>query len=461
MSHFVLLVNPWIYDFAAYDMWVRPLGLLTIASALRLRGLRIGFIDCLDRSVEGPAEWGALPARYHARSDSHGCGHFRSEPAPKPLVLAPVMRQWKRYGVPVRFFESRLGAMPRPDAILVGCTMTYWYPGAFEVIARLRRHWPDVPVVLGGIYPTLCQEHASAHSGADIVVTGSSLHDALRAISQVVGFDGQGSATLCERRPICPDYSLINHFGAAALLTGRGCPYRCSYCASHLIEPQLFRYEPTELAGVIKTLCQRDGIRDIALYDDALLFDAERHLLPMLADLAGRGVAVRFHTPNGVHPRFITPDVAHALRSSGFVTLRLSFESASAERQRDSDGKVATDELGSALEALRDAGFTRSRIRVYALMGLPDQSEAEVAETLRAIHRLKARSSLAQYSPIPGTADFERWGHPNRELARQEPLLHNNTAFPYVAGPDCLGPDAYRRLQVLERNLNREIEAAR
>jgi hypothetical protein len=28
-------VNPWIYDFAAYDMWARPLGLLYIGSLLR------------------------------------------------------------------------------------------------------------------------------------------------------------------------------------------------------------------------------------------------------------------------------------------------------------------------------------------------------------------------------------------------------------------------------------------
>ncbi len=34
----VLLVNPRIYDFAAYDLWVRPLDLVATASALRPRG---------------------------------------------------------------------------------------------------------------------------------------------------------------------------------------------------------------------------------------------------------------------------------------------------------------------------------------------------------------------------------------------------------------------------------------
>ena len=31
----ILLVNPPIYDFAAYDFWLRPYGLLTVAGQLR------------------------------------------------------------------------------------------------------------------------------------------------------------------------------------------------------------------------------------------------------------------------------------------------------------------------------------------------------------------------------------------------------------------------------------------
>jgi len=52
-----LLVNPWIYDFAAYDLWSKPLGLLTIAAHLEALGVDIGFVDCLDRlhlSLERP-----------------------------------------------------------------------------------------------------------------------------------------------------------------------------------------------------------------------------------------------------------------------------------------------------------------------------------------------------------------------------------------------------------------------
>ena len=45
----ILLINPWIYDFAAYDLWMKPLGLLYIASFLEEFGHDVSLINCMDR----------------------------------------------------------------------------------------------------------------------------------------------------------------------------------------------------------------------------------------------------------------------------------------------------------------------------------------------------------------------------------------------------------------------------
>ena len=37
----ILLVNPWIHDFAAYDFWAKPLGLLILAAVLRGQGCSV------------------------------------------------------------------------------------------------------------------------------------------------------------------------------------------------------------------------------------------------------------------------------------------------------------------------------------------------------------------------------------------------------------------------------------
>ncbi len=51
MSPHILLINPWITDFAAYNFWIRPIGLLYIASLLRENGFQVTLIDCLDSPI--------------------------------------------------------------------------------------------------------------------------------------------------------------------------------------------------------------------------------------------------------------------------------------------------------------------------------------------------------------------------------------------------------------------------
>ena len=46
----ILLVNPYIYDFTAYDLWLRPLGLLYIAAILKkYTDSELYWLDVLDR----------------------------------------------------------------------------------------------------------------------------------------------------------------------------------------------------------------------------------------------------------------------------------------------------------------------------------------------------------------------------------------------------------------------------
>jgi radical SAM superfamily enzyme YgiQ (UPF0313 family) len=95
----------------------------------------------------------------------------------------------------------------------------------------------------------------------------------------------------------------------AAVITSWGCPYHCTYCASHRLHPAFIRREPSAVVGEIAQCVER-GIRDFAFYDDALLVDAGRHIAPILEEVLERGLQVRFHTPNGLHARAITADLA-------------------------------------------------------------------------------------------------------------------------------------------------------
>lgn len=414
----VLLINPWIYDFAAYDFFARPLGLLYLAGLLTARGYAVNFLDCLGAP--------------HARSGPFGTGRYPKEIIPLPPALAEVTRRYGRYGISEAAFRARLGQIPRPAAILVTSLMTYWYPGVAAAISLARERFPDVPVILGGIYATLCPEHAQTHSGAHRVVTGGGEEAICGILEEITGFRPPGptlpdSAGL-DSRPY-PALHLLDHPSYIPILTSRGCPLDCTYCASRQLQPTYRRRLPLTVAAELIHWQDQLGLSDAAFYDDALLLAAEDHLLVILEELARRGRTFRLHTPNGLHARLITREVAHWLKRANFATLRLGVETTALGPTR-LDAKLQAGELEAALAYLKEAGFAPNEIGVYLLIGLPDQEETEVAASILRVKELGATPVLAQYSPIPGTALWPRALATSRYDLTANPLFHNNSLFP-------------------------------
>jgi radical SAM superfamily enzyme YgiQ (UPF0313 family) len=419
----VLLVNPWIHDFAAYNLWIEPLGLLTIGAVLRQNGYAVEVVDCL-----GP---GSSPR------PGQGTGKFSKAELPKPPAVAGVPRRYGRYGLPLEAFAARLAALPAPDLVLVASGMTYWYPGVVEAIAQVRERFGGLPVALGGVYATLCTDHARQVTGADRVIAGPGMVPALAFAAEVTGHDLDPTRYADPRNWPPPSHELVPR-SFAGLLTSWGCPYRCSYCASHLLQPILARRDPAAVLAEVEAGVRR-GIRDWAFYDDALLLEADRHLVPILEGLLHRGLSLRLHAPNGLHVRAVTPDIAALLHRAGLDAAWLSLETVDDERQRSTGGKVTAGAFEAAVDSLRAAGFGPGQVGAYILTGLPGQELNEVEATVHHVHRQGVQAKLTHFSPIPGTVDGDR-----ALPSGADPLLHNKTVVPYQRGEEYV-----RRLQRL------------
>ncbi|MGD9047507.1 MAG: cobalamin-dependent protein [Anaerolineae bacterium] len=413
----VLLVNPWIYDFAAHNLWIEPLGLLTIGAVLADNGYHVTLLDCLAPHPGAPGP----------RSD--GSGKFLKTAVEKPAPYASIPRRYGRYGMPLDQFDARLAAAPMPDLVLVASGMTYWYPGVAEAIQRIRKRWTSVPVAVGGIYATLCSEHASENSGADLVIAGPGVAAALQLAGRVTGHD-EDSERYAD--PTCwpsPAHEMVPR-PYAGVTTSWGCPYYCTYCASHRLQPAFVQRAPTSVLAEFAACVQR-GVRDFAFYDDALLLGAGRHLVPILEGILARGWQVRLHTPNGLHAGEITADLALLMRRAGLTTVRLSLETVEPARQQSTGAKISTAAFSQAVSHMLAAGFEARDLGSYILAGLPGQPLSETEATVRFVHRLGVQAKLALFSPIPGTPEGDR-----ALPASADPLLHNNTAHPYTQGPD-------------------------
>jgi radical SAM superfamily enzyme YgiQ (UPF0313 family) len=192
----------------------------------------------------------------------------------------------------------------------------------------------------------------------------------------------------------------------------------------------MVRRQPRQVLEEILFWHRRHGVIDFAFYDDALLIDFENHFGTLLEEVVKRNLSLRFHTPNAVHIRAITPEVAKLLRLAGFQTLRLGLETADMEWRQDFDQKVAAGEFERAVGHLKAAGFTERELGVYLLAGLPGQSADSVGRAIQAAHAQGADCSLSEYSPLPHTALWEQAkAHSDYDL-EAEPLFQNNSILP-------------------------------
>lgn len=411
MAQRILLINPWIYDFAAYDLWAKPWGLLKISSILKRSGKDVYFLDALDR--HHPLAENRFPDK------PDGTGKYPSEEIPKPCALKHVPRRYKRYGLGVEAFKRSLPA-EEMDAVLISSGMTYWYPGAFEAIRIVRERYPDACVILGGTYATLCPDHAKKNSGADHVIPNSRIGE----LARLLGTDAEISFGTVLDEGI--DYGWYDDPPYAVLRLSLGCPFDCAYCAQKKLGPQLTTKDPGRAFSELEGLYDK-GIRRFAFYDDALLAP-EVDLKAYLGSVIREGIEASFYTPNGLHARFIDGEIASLMERSGFEGPVLSLEFSSDSSGLKWHSKVSRAELEKAARELKKAGYGPGEFTVYLMLGVPGSPLHEVEEGIEFVHSLGGRVSLSEFSPVPGTRLAHEAG-----ACPDEPLLHNNSIYPFAA----------------------------
>jgi len=419
----ILFINPWIHDFAAYDFWAKPLGLLTLASVLRSHGISVSYIDCLDR--------------FHPRAPAsdpyfgYGRGPYLKTEIRKPPLLPDVPRKFSRYGIKPEWFLESLSAGSRPDLICLTSLMTYWYPGLQETVVHIREIYPGTPIVLGGIYASLCTDHAAVSAGVERIVTGPGESAILDLVAETTGFsvsqkfDPDGLDTY----PY-PAFDLQNRIAYVPLMTSRGCPFSCAYCASRLLNPGRRIRTPESVLEEIRFWHRSHGVVDFVLYDDAFLIDAEHHAVPILEGVSKAGLQVRFHTPNALHIRGITRKTARLMIATGFMTVRIGLETAVFDDRSEMDAKVTAEEFDSAVSCLRGAGFKKDQVGAYLLVGLPGQSMESIQNSISIVKESGVTPIPAYYSPIPHTGLWEKAVNASRYDLASDPIFTNNAILP-------------------------------
>lgn len=423
----ILLVNPPIYDFSAYDFWLRPYGLLTVAGYLQ-NSAQLMLFDYLDRQ-SGAASPKDQP-------DDFGRGKFFDEIIERPKTFKDIPRYYRRLGKPREMFRQFILEHQPFDFVLIQTVMTYWHLGVEEAIADIREICPEAKIILGGVYATICSEHAKT-IGADFVLSGTGLEP------------------LWDYMQITPDMKQLPYWqgyqtmGNGIIKLADGCPFKCTYCSVPKI------YEGFKSRGLERAVREFDfmaslGIRNIAFYDDSLLHKTDEVLGPFLRYVISQKTGINFHTPNALNARFIKPDTAELMVSAGVKTFFIGYESNSVAWQNNTGGKVCTSEFRQAVNYLALAGADRKNITAYIIVGHPDDDIQQVEQSMHQANESGIKIMLAEFSPIPGTEDGQKC---SKWVDMSVPLNHNKTAFTIWSK----GFEESNRLKRLCKKLNKII----
>ena len=421
-----LLIVPPVYDFALYDLFFKPYGLLRIGRWLEEAGWNCVFVNMLD--YKDPATIKLMHNKPRRKKD--GTGKFFRQHAVFPDSRHDGKlhqhgripdRKYARYGIHPESAENETGRI-RPDMIFITTFMTYWHQGVREAVEICRKKWPGVPVAAGGIYSSLLPRHCLDKCGTDYAVEGDGW-DPLNRIFEKLSLP-QGCSSGCSRvmdNPVWED--------AAVIRINQGCPMSCRYCASGRISG--FKPgEPDEVFNNLLELYKKHGTKNFAFYDDALLYRKESIFLPFLEKAASAGYDFNFYVPNGLHIEYLDSYTALLMKKAGFREIRLGFESADPEFHALNGGKFDEHKFPELVGILKKSGFKADEIIVYLLAGLPGQEAGEVEESVRYLLALDVKISISEYSPVPGSSLWDESVKKSMFPLEEDPVYHNNSIFP-------------------------------
>ncbi len=399
----ILVINPFVTDFKLYDEWMHPAGLYFLMDILRKNGHDVSYFNCLQSYSSSPRKYGT--------------GSFNFSEIAKPALYRNIKRKYKHYGKPLEEFRDFLKRTPGLDLICIGSMMTYWAHGVLETIKIVREINPAVPVIVGGIASQLMPQYFSSHF--DNCFTGKLSDPKTLSLLEIKELHQPSFLTGFKalEKP-------VNH---GPVLLSLGCPMRCSYCASKILQPS-FQYRPLELIlKEIDFLIDSFGVCDFALYDDALLYIPQRVFIPFLREIIERKYKIRFHTPNGMHLRFITEELLSLMIEAGFTTFRFGYESGDKKYLQDTSAKVSSNELEKKIGVIKKYCSDKDT-GVYMMGGLRNQTPQQLLSEMDYVGSMGMKVKPVFISPVPGTSLYQYY-QKQFPLIESDPLWHNDSYF--------------------------------
>jgi len=366
------------------------------------------------------------------------------------MYLASYLRE--RHGCQVKLFDMQLRVKTiepvvalaesfRPD--LIGISGMALDAKVIEALAKgFKEIFPLIPVLVGGPHATTYPEHVMRSPSVDFLIIGEGelatsafveYMDGKRKLESIPNLIYRKDEGLHQNElaPFIEDldslpfpaYDLIpleryyniprcgiiySRKRYAAIITSRGCPYRCAYC--HRVLGKKYRPRSSEnVVDEMSWLVKKFKMGEFIIMDD--MFNLQPERINRIAELIiERNLDIKMSFPIGLRGDIMTEESVKLLKEAGMFRCMYAVETASERLQRLLNKNLDIEKVLKIIETTRKHGVM---VHGSFMLGFPTESEDEAKATIDCALKSKLHTA-AFYRVIP------YYGTELRELAVRE-----------------------------------------
>lgn len=396
-----------------------------------------------------------------------------------PLGLGYISERLITAGIPHEVMDMRLGHSTKDllkkiaefQPAFVGMTMmTFSYLENYALLSELKRSFPSINIVVGGAHVSAIKErildeckaidYAVYQEGEDTLVELCSKDDAREVKGLFYREPTDRKIKFTGFRPINEKFDTVpfpkfekfelNKYitDKIAILTSRGCPYQCTYCAVGTSIGNKFR--PKSPARVVDELRYwiSHGYRKFDFIDDNFTLDPKR-AKEICALIAKEGITdVLFECSSGIRADRVDRDILAAMKDVGFRAISIPVESASDKVLRAIKKSQDAAKIDETIKNACELGFD---VTLFFLVGSPSETTDDVALSIALAQKYPVYDvCFHNLVPFPGTELYEWVKKNNYFLIAPEEYLNRAslTSFePYFQTPEFSREDRIKALK--------------
>lgn len=259
-------------------------------------------------------------------------------------------KKLKLMGMGVEFLEKKLSQIRSEiRCFYITSTLTYNYPIIKDIITFIKRNYKNVPILLGGFYPTWMPEHAKKLN-VDIHIGNFYEADEFFPLYSELG-----------NSPPIGIFKLID-----------GCIYNCSFCCNKKAN-SIHIHDVDNVLKEIKYVNEKYGITYFENWDPNVMLKKD-HLIKFLLAIKNKMPNISVGFEMGIQPNKIDDDFVNIFIKSNLHSITIPLESTSSNILRYIRKPYKAEEIINSLIKLKRAGFNFIKSHFTFMIGYPEDN---------------------------------------------------------------------------------------